>query len=470
MLQGEEAQSLLNEQIVIQDGGLVIQESVTCEIAPSDTNIIQESADGTSLKVIAEGIHVGITKNFHNFTETELKKALKTWTNPFPRPILREHVMSIGFFGGSPDDVTPLGRVVEAKLAPSTIKQTQGTLGHLLTLQVSDSDAMERIKDQRYLTLSVGARVGAAHCSICDHNFLGSGDFCDHDRGKKYKGKVATWILKDIQFLEVSFVNNPADTSAQVIGIEEAEESVGEGVQMGMPNETPNILENVDTLLENEQTTEDESEETTDDTQTTEEDDANESESTDEAATTEESEENVSVNMEQFLALQEQVQILESTLSGLMTNMESLQEKFDEFTESTLSVIGEAEDVQGRILKQNVEMARLAKVQMAERMADLMVLSGEKTVEEWESIYENAMTTPSKDVVASIQDALKQMMKKPRKITYVDPVSLATKTKTDETDDTSTDSPVQDETEVSEEEYMSTIINGLTAAINRNRK
>ena len=497
--------SVPESPLVIQDGELVVTQSMKSPVIPMADGMVYQS-EGNSLKILVEAVHAMDVGNNLTFEEEDLKKSLRSWTKPYPRPILREHMMSVGFFGGNPDDVKPLGRVVSAKMAPSVVQGTEGVMAQLLTVQLSDPQAIEMVKDQRYLTCSVGVRAGKALCNICKHDFLASGEFCEHTRGKKYKGKLARWILKDLTFKELSFVNNPADTSAQVVAIDGQEDGSNsatakqsasqlseqsatqlseqsmteEGVQLGMPEDT-NQLDSVDSLLnEEEETTtleasldeEGECISDGDDTPDGEVDNAEEDTedlSEDDDATLMELQEKVTSLSEEIQGLKEANEGYKTALAEMKEAFEAMQAKMDEFTESTTSALGEAEETQGRILKQNVEMARLAKTQMAERKADLLVLSGQKTSDEWQSLYEEALSQPSKEVLSSVQDILKGFTKKPREITYVPPNTLATQTEHDEPSD-DTDSPSQeDAVDVTQEEYLNTILQGLSAAMSRRK-
>ena len=93
-----------------------------------------------------------------------------------------------------------------------------------LTLHITDPDAAQKVLDGRYSTVSIGAETNSATCSICGQDIVQSG-FCGHWRGNTYDGEVCRWILGDLWFQEVSFVNVPADQHAMVLGKHLAEES-----------------------------------------------------------------------------------------------------------------------------------------------------------------------------------------------------------------------------------------------------
>jgi hypothetical protein len=65
--------------------------------------------------------------------------------------------------------------------------------------------------------LSPGFIVGSQICSICGQEY----DDCDHIKGRLYKRKFCVTELRDLQALEVSFVDDPANKRHRVIAFTE---------------------------------------------------------------------------------------------------------------------------------------------------------------------------------------------------------------------------------------------------------
>lgn len=181
----------------------------------------KESTDNNDNKefiVTIEGIHVTTTGNNTEYTESELKGSPKnltgvhSWTKPYNNPVLTHHNQRSG---------EPIGRVIEAKYSNSTIS---GKPGIVLKAKISDEKAIEKIKDGRYTTVSVGGNVAHAECSICGTDWVTEG-WCEHTPGQVYDGEEMSLIMKDITFVEVSFVNVPADEYANVIAYDTIESS-----------------------------------------------------------------------------------------------------------------------------------------------------------------------------------------------------------------------------------------------------
>lgn len=198
-------------------------ENITLEI-PNISERLSELAESAkanknkALIVEIASIHEGVTANHTAYSAEELDKAVETWTTPYPRPIIINH-----------DRATdPLGRIVNAKMD----KKQDGTPFIRLQAMVSDPAAVERVRDGRYLTGSVGGAAGKVNCSICEADWSNASMFspapCDHKRGKEYDGKKATLKMADIEFKEYSFVNTPADQKSQILSIGESEGSATE--------------------------------------------------------------------------------------------------------------------------------------------------------------------------------------------------------------------------------------------------
>ncbi len=158
-----------------------------------------------------EAIHVGITKNKTFYPAASLKgdfsskSGVYSWVLPYRKPMLTHHNQ----YGGE-----PIGRVKNAIFA----KETQaGKEGLMITAEITDSEAIEKVLDGRYFTVSIGAETSSAICSICGVNRVE--EWCDHRKGKTYDGKECYWIIGEMWFSELSFVNIPADQDAMVVDL-----------------------------------------------------------------------------------------------------------------------------------------------------------------------------------------------------------------------------------------------------------
>lgn len=149
----------------------------------------------------------GLTSNYNNYSAAELEKALQSWVEPYPKPIIMNHDLN----------TEPIGRVMAAKMD----KETDGSPFVRLQVAITDPVAAQKILDKRYLTGSVGGRAGKAVCSISGEDLAaetasGRPTAPKYRRGQVYKGKLAYIDMQDISFKEYSFVNQPADGKSGV--------------------------------------------------------------------------------------------------------------------------------------------------------------------------------------------------------------------------------------------------------------
>jgi hypothetical protein len=79
---------------------------------------------------------------------------------------------------------------------------------------ITDPDAIEKILDGRYLTVSTSAGSDQAVCSVCREDWVSLGEPCEHRPGKRYDDKYCFLIAGKLFYDEWSWVNRPGDTEA----------------------------------------------------------------------------------------------------------------------------------------------------------------------------------------------------------------------------------------------------------------
>lgn len=164
---------------------------------------------------IINATHSGyVNQNNTWYLEEDMANAVDTWLDPYQKPVLTHHEMK----------KDAIGRVVSAKYI--TMKNSKGKnspQGYIqLQAEITDSDAVTKIKDKRYNTVSISTDARTAVCSICKRDIAKDG-LCEHERGKKYDGKKCFWYLGGLKYKEVSYVNAPADEYADTERLEEKE-------------------------------------------------------------------------------------------------------------------------------------------------------------------------------------------------------------------------------------------------------
>jgi hypothetical protein len=164
-------------------------------------------SENNQLIVEIAAIHAGLTANYNNYPEEELKASLKSWVDPYPKPIILNH---------DPESDS-MGRVMAARMD----KEKDGTPFSRLQVAVLNREAIEKVLDGRYMTGSVGGKAESAKCSICNVDWAkpteGMGMPCKHKRGQVYNGKLAFFNLSGLSWKEYSFVNIPADQGSGVL-------------------------------------------------------------------------------------------------------------------------------------------------------------------------------------------------------------------------------------------------------------
>jgi hypothetical protein len=101
-------------------------------------------------------------------------------------------------------------------------------LGFMQNLSnISDPDAVAKVLDGRYITVSVSGETDEMTCSICKQNWLTDGR-CEHRFGHEYTDdeteleQLAFWYGGNFVWDEWSWVNGPADPFAMVVNREVA--------------------------------------------------------------------------------------------------------------------------------------------------------------------------------------------------------------------------------------------------------
>lgn len=213
------------------------------------TQVVNDMKSGKSkvsaIDVEAESTHSGKNHNYCIYYEDSMEKDAESFTNPFKKPMLKNH----NDYSGE-----PLGRVSRAWFAPSNLTDERSAI-HTIT-RVTDADAIEKFLDGRYQTLSIGGTMGTVTCNICGKTILKDGKFkfCGHWKGETYKDQVCYWGVRDIDYNEHSVVNNPADDFAQVMKItvltdnDKNKEGVGDNMNgKGNPTNTQASTETTQT-------------------------------------------------------------------------------------------------------------------------------------------------------------------------------------------------------------------------------
>jgi hypothetical protein len=184
-------------------GQLDAKESV--DIAPA-FQAVSSAVSPDSINVDIEGIHSVVTRNYTYYTPDCLKKSIPYWTSPYEKPVIMHH---------NDKDGIQIGRVKSVEF----LEQSRaGMPGLLFTVNIGDEAGIKGVKNGTLSTVSLGAIIHKATCSICGQNIASDGE-CEHRRGKYYDDKLCYWIMEDMEPKELSYVIVPSDKYANTVKI-----------------------------------------------------------------------------------------------------------------------------------------------------------------------------------------------------------------------------------------------------------
>lgn len=164
------------------------------------------------------------TRNFTRYMPKACKESVKSWLEPYNRPVIMYHNDYDG-------EIT--GRVVEAEMAKST--QTDGDC-LILTVTAPGCSTREKVMSGIYHTTSIGVAATDVRCSICGAK-LADGEYCEHSKGLTYDGETCYWDVYEFDPKEISYVITPSDPYSQIIEMGKQQEEVvdeeGKNVKVG---------------------------------------------------------------------------------------------------------------------------------------------------------------------------------------------------------------------------------------------
>lgn len=218
-------------------------------LEPSPSKPLEYKRIAAIVKMTFAGTPTG---NAAIYLPDEMFAGTRSWTIPYERPIQTHHN----------DKVDPIGRVKDARyvdtslnaiekfpllakamrvfhdpkatlldrlqttkifqMADKAIENFEG-VGYIEGLwDVSDPEAVKKVVDKRYLTVSTAFSPKGAYCSSCANEGQITdwrSDECEHERGEYYDGFRCVAIPYGFNYDEVSPVNTPAARNAVIIEV-----------------------------------------------------------------------------------------------------------------------------------------------------------------------------------------------------------------------------------------------------------
>jgi hypothetical protein len=214
--------------------GMDVQESVAPALAFQP---VSSAMSPDSIMVDIEGIHSIVTRNFTYYTPECLKKSAPYWTTPYERPVIMHH---------NDRDGIQIGRVKAVEYLEQSRAKSPGLL---FTCNIGDEAGIKGVKNGTLSTVSIGAVIHKATCSICGQNIAAEGE-CEHQRGRKYDGKLCYWLMEDMEPKELSYVIVPSDRYANTVRIYKPKDiSAKESYNEGGNDADMGIFDNIDLPL-----------------------------------------------------------------------------------------------------------------------------------------------------------------------------------------------------------------------------
>lgn len=203
----------------------------------------KEVKKGYSLICEVNATHSGTLINNRIYPPESMQKGIRSWTAPYKKPVLVNH----------DDTKDPIGRVLSAKYIKTEkgmlrdeykpiLRESDGYGFQRLTIKITDEEAINKILDGRYETVSVRMTTDHCYCSICNADWSGEDGPCEHTPGTKYDNKLAYMTTGDLSYREVSFVNIPADEYAGVKEAIMSENKDSVGVKLYANNDSEKVL------------------------------------------------------------------------------------------------------------------------------------------------------------------------------------------------------------------------------------
>ena len=192
------------------------------------SDIFSNKSSKVGLKIAIRATHSGYLLNSRVYPGVFMEQSVGSWTEGYNKPIILDHDQM--------DSKKVLGRVHGAKF--SRLKDGNDFMfdykrpgtgtdfgSGFITLDavINDEDAITKIVDGRYNTVSTGQKPVSARCNICGFDWLNpkDSDMCEHTPGKIYqlddKELSCFLVTGKLVYKECSIVSSPANVNAQIV-------------------------------------------------------------------------------------------------------------------------------------------------------------------------------------------------------------------------------------------------------------
>lgn len=206
--------------------------------ALSDAKQILTVDKPVSLKVVMDATHSGTLTNRRVYPAKKVLAGYKTFfskddggDSPFGKPILMHHdshADAIGRIKTAEFKALKTGTEFDKDYLFPDMVGGKGSGVVTVHAIITDKDAIQKILDGRYLSVSAGHSTDQMFCSICGQSLYG--DECTHVPGVKYDdegepteqedARLCYGITNNLTYHELSFVNTPAQPHAKIVELD----------------------------------------------------------------------------------------------------------------------------------------------------------------------------------------------------------------------------------------------------------
>ena len=198
--------------------------------------------------VTIDATHSGIVNgNYFMYLPDGMKMGEESFTKPYNKPVTDGHPK----FYENEKETPVIGRIIGAKYESYGLNDTMDRLnpksenivdavqetyrmqlkdkdfkglGHMqVKAEITDPESIKQVVDKRKLTVSIGAYLDNARCSVCGSKW----GQCEHEIGGSYDGLSAFRVGGRMKFDHVAFVKTPADENAMVSNVEVTDNNDG---------------------------------------------------------------------------------------------------------------------------------------------------------------------------------------------------------------------------------------------------
>lgn len=216
----------MNKPIFLVDASMIEQPAIQ-SISRDAMTMLAGSRD-PYLKVTIDATHSGLVTNRRVYPALRVMEGYTSFTSKanggsadYDKPVLLHH----------DEFQDPVGRIRSATFTPlkqgadlhndfqNPDREGKGSGVVTVSAHITDPEAIKKILDGRYLTVSAGHSTDCWTCSICGNDMLKDDD-CEHSPGRTYEVDGQNYecyaITNNMTYHEVSFVNTPAQEAAQI--------------------------------------------------------------------------------------------------------------------------------------------------------------------------------------------------------------------------------------------------------------